>query len=170
MQMCKCADCGYLSIRKLDSNVLVEVIAGTRKTWTMPEIPGKSQYSQFDPCPVCFVQAANLLEEARSSPAKDAVLPVITRDRNCSGFIKWCPGYSPKEHREMAMQIELAKLHEEQREKDRRFQDEQREKDRKWQESQAGINRKWQLRVALIGPLLGALLAGLGWVLGKLVR
>src|SRR5713101_1490489 len=105
--MCKCADCGYLSIRKLDSNALVEVIGDTRRAWTTPEIPGKSQYSQFDPRPVCFVRAADLLEEAGNSAAKDAVLPVITKDRNCSGFIKWSPGYSPKEHREMAFKTEL---------------------------------------------------------------
>src|SRR5205823_319048 len=74
------------------------------------------------PLPRCFVRAADLIAECREVGGENPALAVISRDRDCSGYTKWHPGYTPKEHRDMLFDLDRKKLELEERKSERRYQ------------------------------------------------
>jgi hypothetical protein len=131
MPTVRCADCGFLAVRDLQTNELIEVKEDGRKRWVLPAFPGGSQLGPMpvvrrcDETPLCAVGAYPLGEEAKGREA-DAVLPVITRDRKCRKFTRWRREYTPKEHYQM-------------------FAADQLQQD----------NRRWQVILALVAPVVG---------------
>ena len=127
--MVKCADCGYLAQLIYRGSVpqgFIDIEEIPRQTG---ELPGNSlSFGDFIPfgqpdlrpekmrgdnCPTCFMRAAQLNNEtvARYAEIKasndgtlaSAVKDIIHKDRVCKRFMKWERGFTPKEHREMAV-------------------------------------------------------------------
>ncbi len=112
---------------------------------------GAAQYVH-ESLPLCFVGSYDLRDLFRKFAGKDdpdylSVVHVINEERECSGFIKWQQGFTPKEHREMM-----------DREKILAWQTEREESDRKWRAEQESKNRRFYLVAALSGAIVGALL------------
>jgi hypothetical protein len=144
--MVKCADCGFLAGRDLESRQLVEVTVENRKTGIIPthhKYPDEV-YSAF---PLCFAQAWPLQDEAKSKQQAD-ILTVIQRERECDKFVRWRQGFTPKEHQEMIDQQEL-----------KRWQVEQRREDRKWQVVWGVILVLVAGAFTILGAILGAYLS-----------
>lgn len=67
----------------------------------------------YQTVPTCAVGAMPISEEAGGEePAK--ALPVISRERDCPGFIRWRRGFSPKEHQQVWMAEQVQKFQTEQ--------------------------------------------------------
>jgi hypothetical protein len=142
----KCSDCGFLSLRNLETNTLDEADEDCRKSGAVY----KNKYPQP---PICFKNAFDLRTEIGSSGSvpEDATntLKVLNKDRECLKHTLWKPGYTPKEHQAMIDSESLL-----------RFQEEQRERDRAWQQRQNWLTRLWGLICIVVGVLLGYFLKG----------
>jgi hypothetical protein len=90
----------------------------------------------------------------------EVVLQVTARERKCTAFYQWMPGYGPKEHREMMQANELRSWQEEQKRTDREWHDAQETKNREWQEKQA--RRNWW-RSVIAGILVTIVSTWLAW-------
>jgi hypothetical protein len=116
------------------------------------------------------------------SQNQDEIQERFNEEQDCKPFVKWNPGFPPKEHKEMRMSEELlqhdqdwregqAKLQEEWRRQDMERQSErereQAERDRRWR--QEDIRRtRWDIAVKVIGPIIAALVGViLGWFLHR---
>jgi len=149
----KCQTCGFLAARDFGTRALVEVEAGFRATGYHPagmlgafaSAAGLSeQRPLFEAVPVCFVQAFDLVAEAKA--AKDsAVLPVIAAERACPRFVKWVQGHTPREHQDMM----------------------DRQEQREWQAEQKRSDRRFHLLMVLISIVSSALFTVLGWFMGS---
>jgi len=163
----KCADCGFLAVRHIQTRNLEEVEYESRQE-------GEILTNRYYRYPVCFVMAVNLrerLEEIENLPEnaprqqdaygnytwptwEDLVKILIDNERECELFTKWRQGYTPKEHQEMM-----------DRERRDKFEQEIRKIERDWQERQRKLDRQWQAKqqiylviVAGIFTLIGAAL------------
>ena len=145
--MVRCADCGLLCYKNQATRTFEHVDAEARKTAQFPtyKLGGGNIRFRYDP--YCLVLACDLAKElkARTPPSDaggnfqspiEAVLEVIGEQRECSSWVKWRPGFSPKEHMEMQLLDEQRKWEQEQRERDRRWQEEMRKEDLKWKVDQ----------------------------------
>lgn len=138
--MARCAACGFLSVRNHDSGELHDVDQHYRETGDA----GNQSY----PGPVCFVSASSLDQEVREkAPAGEAnkILWVVQRERPCDKEFGWVPGLSPKEHLQRKHAMDLL-----------RMQEEIRERDRQWQSEEKVRDRRWNLKVSLISGAAGA--------------
>jgi hypothetical protein len=171
----RCADCGYLSVRDVETRQLAETEIGMRRDWKIPLlliVAGKNRYEDL---PICFANAVRfdkLIPEY--SPAK--VVERIELEFECSSFIDWQHGLTPKEHREMMQESELRKLQEDirkavaaredQRDKENRdWQAEQSRERRKWETEIHKTNRRWQLVLAILAGVVGLI----GVIIGKFI-
>ena len=99
------ADCGFLANRNFETGELVSVDEG-RQTGRFRTLLGVT----YGPMPTCFRMKANLFAEYLTEKSENRLLAVITKDREeCAGFVKWEPGFTPKEHREMLFDLERGK-------------------------------------------------------------
>jgi hypothetical protein len=106
VNMVKCIDCGYLTLRRNSTRELVEVEAEIRDTGEIP----KDHYGPrdiqplYDPPLICFRNKFKLYEEQNAvtgvGPA-GRILAVINKERPCDKFKKWVQGFTPKQHVEM---------------------------------------------------------------------
>jgi hypothetical protein len=151
--MVRCADCGFLSLRRYADLTLCETPDATRETGKLPEMPGANR-NQHEEIPVCFAMATSLKQETQKDGA--TVLSVIRADRDCNHHVTWKQGYTPKEHQDMIDARELRNWQEELRIKDREWQAEQRRDAQRWQASQDLKSRRMQLWCAVIGTFVGA--------------
>lgn len=104
-----------------------------RYEWKHPSELGMNTYESK---PLCFAMAENLAKEAGNDNAA-SVLPVLNKERECSSFLDWKQGFTPKEHTEMNML-----------ERQREWQHSVDEADRKWREEQARISQAWREKVS----------------------
>jgi hypothetical protein len=155
----KCSDCGFLSlITNADGS---HVMAS--RLFRLEGYQGTDQ-KDVSSIPFCFVNAQDIHLEKLEAPGVTlipaeagaiglysisgsdgvdvtdvAVLANITRERECSMFMPWQPGFTPKEHREML--------------------------DRQWmmdrEERRDRAQRKWNLTASLFVVVIG-------WALGIL--
>jgi hypothetical protein len=125
--MVRCADCGFLAVRNPETRSLEAVDHEAR---TSGHFPGYGKDFVIWPGPACFRMAADLGAECKAvqeadgkkeTDSKRVYLVVITKDRDCSEFTEWHPGFSPKEHREMLFDIERKKLEMQEKADERRF-------------------------------------------------
>ena len=106
--MVKCADCGFLAAREIETRNLEETETAFRDSGVPPVIelrPGGGR-SLHEPLPLCFARRYNLIKEFKEFAGKDypdrtSVFPVLNEERECEAFTKWHQGFTPKEHREM---------------------------------------------------------------------
>jgi hypothetical protein len=106
--MVKCADCGYLGAREVNSHQLVNPRAEQRQTGA----PSRGNRNGLSVAltrtdPICAIAAFDLQAEmgnpGAGAFAEAAVAEVITKDRKCNRFTDNMPALTPKEHIEMNM-------------------------------------------------------------------
>ncbi len=101
----KCANCGFLAVRNLNTRELVEVEEDLRQKWRLVpaniNVPGGGEILVYSDFPMCFRRVVDLKAEAQSH---DQIKAAITQDRTatCTGdYTPWQQGFTPKEHQEM---------------------------------------------------------------------
>lgn len=153
--MVRCENCGFLCLRK-NTQELVETPQVTREKG---ELNRDGYEGTHERQPVCFVMAFSLKGEIKpDSGHAQEFKRIITADRDCTSWVQWQEGYTPKEHKEMVDQKALREWQQEQRRKDQARDDALRAEMRNWQERQA--LRQWGLSVvtALLSASVGAML------------
>lgn len=140
----RCADCGFLALRKRDTRELVEMEGPIRKTGEMPNewAPGGTKVQAiYENQPICFVSACDLPDERRKiselnrhQSIDQNTVAVVEDKRLCEGFVPWHQGRTPKEHLEMILESDRLKWQTEREEADRR---DRREREKAQQEFQA---------------------------------
>ena len=196
--MASCAKCGFLTYKDHSTKSLEEATLESRRSGHFPTD------GPIVPTPRCFVLTFDLplevSEIAKHTPDEEEkgtaiFLKVIQKERSCPTFCQWHQGSSPKEHKELLFQIELQKMHDEQRKADLQRQQEQREKDITRQEQrlrdaerhrkedlewQAEQNRKAEERgrsesgsrnrsLIIIG-IIGAIIIGAAQIVGSIIQ
>ena len=155
--MCKvrCADCGFLEAREVQTRQVAEVEPQMRSDWRQSPTSRSNGFVYIDR-PLCFANVPEFDTElgafGDSSVGRPEILlkadAVIHRERECGAFTKWQPGHTPKEHQEMLLNAETIERQEryriEQVERDHVYQEEQRQKDRDAQERRDKEQRDWQ--------------------------
>jgi hypothetical protein len=101
--MAKCAECGYLAVRHLETQTLVGPGNHQRKTGQPPE--GNGPRANLDITPVCAVGVPSLRADVGESgvPHAAAAALAMNNDRECSKFTPLIPVLTPKEHLDMAV-------------------------------------------------------------------
>jgi hypothetical protein len=92
--MCKCADCGYLAVRNMETRQLEEVERYHRETGDVPKKRGTND-PIYNPA-VCFARGDYIVYQE-----KEKVLAEMVKPRECKLFVRWAQGLTPKEHKEM---------------------------------------------------------------------
>ena len=127
--MAMCRDCGYLALRRISDNALVEAHSLVREDGrTRGQGTHSGDIDVYEPHALCFRQQAelHLAPEGHSNIPAHTNLAAITQDHDCPEFREWQQGFTPKEHRELHL-AEIADQRDAQRIED----------DRKWREEQA---------------------------------
>ena len=141
--MKKCADCGFLAVRRPLPNKFEEADELFRES--MVSRKGQSRF------PECFVMASDLRQEVieLDTEAKRAsMIMVLQKDRSdCPEWTPWHQGFSPKEHREMLNSRDLERL------EDMRATRE----DRKWWWGVIGVGIALVI-ATVAGPIVAALI------------
>lgn len=141
--MVKCAECGFLAIRNVESRELEEAEKDIREhgccTVLIGQIQGHPQLRHTG-LPLCFAGRYDLWDESKKETVKGdrntrGARTVIHKQRRCEGFTKWQLGFTPKEHREMI--------------------------DRQWE-------RKWRIITGIIFIILAGLFTLLGAFIANL--
>jgi hypothetical protein len=158
--MVKCSECGFLAARNTETRILEEVEYKSRQDGNM----GRQRYVLI---PVCFAMAFNFdkeVKELRKSPKfatrrneigeiiypewKDCVKPILNMERECSSFVQWQQGFTPKEHQEMM----------------------DRQEWRNWQEKQRKEDKHWRIIELIVFGVIAVLVAGGFTILGALIE
>ena len=110
----KCADCGFLGVRLIETRQIVDAEPWTRNQGKLPRnADDKPIYAKW---PICFVQEIDVYLEANGEQRTDESLAaVFQKKRICKRHTKWFQGSTPKEHQEMIQSrwdkaIQLANL------------------------------------------------------------
>lgn len=180
MSQVRCADCGFLALRKKEDRTICEAETEIRRTGQFPVSYGATS-AVYESNPLCYAAAAQLSEEVQGK----TFLTVIQRERECPAFTVWRHGATPREHADRlhAERTELIaeerKRADEERAEARRREDrehqQRRDEDQKgWQAEQAKATRDWQqsenrktrrlMVLAAVASIAGTLL---GVALGK---
>ncbi len=131
--MAKCAECGFLAARNLETRALEEVELESRQN-------GSLKKSRYHYLPVCFTLVGNFVEAYKKlcelpeytlklnsmhgvegPKTKDVVKAILSENRECPSFIDWHQGSTPKEHQEMIDRNFMIKIEEKRRENDRKW-------------------------------------------------
>jgi len=167
MEKHKCADCGLLAARNSQTRELEEVQEDYRNTGKAPkwsvEVPRRTPEffaawvgKEGLGTPVCFMRVYDLSVEFKPNEmgaAEEKCLQILGKERECSSFIEWKQGFTPKEHREMMDREGMLK-----------WQAEREDKDRDWRAEQERIRNKqeWRRYIFLAVCTLLAAAAGSG--------
>jgi hypothetical protein len=196
--MVRCTDCGLLALRSAATGALCEAERSQRTYSDIRIGPGRSEI--FRRIPVCFALVVDFSKELKEKPDEcvhpTKITPLLEQERECPKFFGYMPGRSPQEHQTMVEQIEVQRMQDAQREKERKWQEEQKAADRKWQDDQRANDearqearisadrswqkeqknedRKWQLKLAILAAILsvvtGLVTAGVSFVLCRLMK
>ena len=134
----KCADCGFLASRNVQTRWLEETEEEIRRegglvvAWNTGKPLGR-----FEP-PICFRQNTDYKPVAFTTFVDTkAVKAEINKERNCDLFTEWKQGHSPREHLDMINQQLWLE-----------YQDRKEKEDKEWREKQeqrADRRHKWDL-------------------------
>ena len=143
----KCQDCGFLTLTKASTDEYITVNDEFRE-----KAERLGTLHSLNSGPICFKMAFDLLEELRVDHTYMMLEPnrtfsIIARQRECSSFMQYKRGFSPKDHAE-----KMDKLAEQERVRNDRIED------RKWQANLAFWNRIIVILAVVIGALLASLL------------
>lgn len=94
--MVRCADCGFLGKRDRQTRELRDAEEASRRDDWEPTRLGGSPYQ-----PEGVYEYVPLCTQRRIEFKWDEVPEAIKAERECSDFMSWCPGFTPKEHQEM---------------------------------------------------------------------
>lgn len=178
----RCADCGFLALREVQTGAILEAVYRLRTEWINERELALGRV-RHERTPCCYRQALDFKAEVKAAMAgqlpevkqEKVVLPIIQAERECDKFTPWLEDHTPKEHYEMLvndrLQRELEDRRERERDRDQKFQLDMKSSEQKWQQEEHDRNRKWQLRLAYLAAAF-ALLNGLvgmlgGWLLQK---
>jgi hypothetical protein len=158
--MVKCANCGCLSARNRITRELEEVEKTTRENGETPRtITGAEDsrglqvwISRQEDLLVCFLQKYDLISEVEklkkgNTKVTASIMEVIQGERDCSQFVEWKQGFTPKEHQEILDRKQMLD-----------WQAKREDADRRWQSRQ-----NWKLVVVagvftILGTILGAMI------------
>ena len=130
--MVKCADCGFLAQRHVETRELRDAEESLRKSGKIPLDWGDHLYRPLsDPAPPVYESPPLCAELQIEFPEKNA-FEAIQEERECPAFMKWHPGFLPKEHREMLDRERMLQWQRDRENEDRRWRDEQRKEERRW--------------------------------------
>ncbi len=167
----RCADCGFLALRRMRDDELVHAPLEMRQSGQPPHAMDIGE-PRYDYLPICLELAIDLptLIKARVTPEKFVSRPShrpdwiamahtldeIQVERDCQRWVQWRQGSTPKEHREMM-----------DRERMLEWQAAREDADRQWREQESSRNerlRRFELKLVLIGVAISvfAVLAGVG--------
>lgn len=92
--MVKCANCGFLALRRSTDRAIVEADRAYRTSlFNPPDLATGRRFSFYEEFPVCWKAILNFREVQGTD-----VLAEIQRERDCPvGFEEWIPGHEPKE-------------------------------------------------------------------------
>ncbi|MHB1033671.1 MAG: hypothetical protein ACYC35_01440 [Pirellulales bacterium] len=159
----RCVHCGLLGLREEKTWRLVEVEERCREK-------GRVAVSHRIEPILCSAQKRTF------SKIPDDWSKELNEERDCPAFIPWCPGFTPKEHTEMARAQELLAREQAREDADHRWREEQAAKQRKWQQEQAGLAQRWRqedlrhlkndMRIKALAPVVAVIVGTfLGWYL-----
>lgn len=114
--MVKCADCGFLSVMISGKAEMIETDETLRQYGNPPKVCfDNGQVANVHPFPICAARKYRIDDEcfdvieANPKPSDGAaaiVLAVVSKDRKCDGFVQWMPNFSPKEHKQMLLELD----------------------------------------------------------------
>lgn len=171
----RCVNCGFYSVRHVQTRELVDAELRSRQSGFMPTIAISANHNlpAYDEYSVCFVRQAGFMHEI-NRPCNEAAREKAANDeRDCRRFTTWIQGFSPKEHLEMIQEKDRLEWQAKQAQDQRDFQAEQarltREHNDKLLQLAAGqvestqVYGRHSLRVAvaavvatIVGSLVGA--------------
>lgn len=141
--MTKCAECGYLTIRRNDRTLLAADKEFREALQLPPSVDGYGGQGavSYDQTPLCFMQKVDFREHwnfnrgANERERIGHVLHFITTDhaQPCDSFTEWHFGFSPKEHVEMNLI-----------ERQREWQEKCDNRDHEWRASQEARQQEWR--------------------------
>lgn len=151
--MVKCADCGFLASRDIETRQLEETEQEIRSQGQLVPAPNTGKPIHKYEHPVCFMQSKDYKAFPYTSRSiftldREDIRSEIQRERDCKEFTAWQQGYTPKEHRDMI-----------DREKMLKWQAGREDEDRKWREKQ---DKKLVIiagSFTILGAVIGALMA-----------
>lgn len=167
----QCVDCGHLANNPKGPNEWVEVQLTVRGKWRHFEPTGSNAFIAF---PDCFAKASDIRDECGNS--SEGISNAVLEERVCDKFIRYVPGFDPKEHRRMfnEQQRELAAQEwranqeavardwrEGQNENARIFEREQTQRQQDFEASQQKRDAQRRLVHAVVMLLLGALVGSI---------
>jgi hypothetical protein len=141
----RCADCGFLAIKRRWSGEWVEAEESLREEGFIKYVAHeRAPTVAFEIAPFCFDRAADLQEEIGpldTGRATDGSLnakraAAVQLERPCGNFVQWEYGFSPKEHAEMRIVQQQQEWHAKEAAAQREWQaDEARKADVRHRES-----------------------------------
>jgi hypothetical protein len=142
----KCADCGFLAVRHMDTRALLDAEELLRVNG---EIPSRNTGMMiYDEWPVCFIRRANFRKEMNDNSGSPHRKKVLNDKRECDdGFTPWQQGLTPKEHLEMQL--------------DHKWRMEQAEREREWRKEDIALAEK-AMKVNIRSYLLAAVIGFAG--------
>lgn len=150
MEKVRCVDCGLYTYRHHEKG-WVEIGADTRRTLSLLVIESNTTISPHDP--VCFVRAADLMSECggnRSNWTGPRFAKAIVGERICDSFVRWCQGFTPKEHAEMSLAKAIRQEAEAARLQAQAWQEEQRREREKWEAAEKEKDRAEKRRTQIV--------------------
>jgi hypothetical protein len=158
--MAKCAECGFLAVRNVQTRQLEEMEEDYRRTGNSPQVWGDSPPYNMYEAPICFLLVFDLPNEIakQQGPLPEGICLVINEERTCEPFIKRRLGSTPKEHQEMIDRQALLK-----------WQAEREDKDRESRKEESKENRKWRFREFIVAVLALAVIVAAS-IIGALIQ
>ena len=100
--MVKCADCGFLAVRNIETRELDSPDHQYRSTGTIPVSLLKHNRQLYEERPVCIRKSPdfpyNPDEDSPDTPRREAI---VQTEHGCVLWGEWQPVLTPKEHREL---------------------------------------------------------------------
>lgn len=120
--MVKCAGCGFLAVRNVETRELDSPAENYRSDGTIPTSLIKHARLLHEERPICLVRSPAFpyhpSSEAPDTPHRKAI---VQQEHDCKLWDEWQIGFTPKEHREMLDRQWMFELEEERRQSDRRW-------------------------------------------------
>jgi hypothetical protein len=106
----KCADCGYLGLRLIETRALVDADELFRQRgYIQGGLGTHGADLRCSQCPTCFARKRPFLAELGPGPNEANRLAAIQQDITCDAFVEWQPGVSPQELANMIYQEKMLK-------------------------------------------------------------
>jgi hypothetical protein len=167
--MAKCVECGFLSLRNVETRALDEAEETFRKDGktvsverSYPQEIGMARFiteeaiSRYvhEKLPICFAGSCDLraliseLVADKECDIYEGIKTITHENRECDLFAEWRQGSTPKEHQEMIDRQAMLK-----------YQAEREDADRKWQTKQLWFMAIVAGIFTIIGGVIGAVIA-----------